>query len=183
MMTDPYRLSIIQVFKKTGDRSLTVQEIANGLGDPHGKVYYHVKKLENYGALEVDKTEVINGITAKYYKLTFDTLDIVNDPNEEIKNMVKVNETMKMIGKLYDDSRDDYLAFVQESETDDRPKEKNALKNEGFLSMATCYFTEENYPGFKEDILALIEKYSVEDADTTQIKKGIFLSVYTETDK
>ncbi len=45
MMTDPYRVSILQVFKKNGEQGFTVQEIADKLGDPHGKVYYHVKKV------------------------------------------------------------------------------------------------------------------------------------------
>lgn len=187
MMTDPYRVSILQVFKKNGEQGFTVQEIADKLGDPHGKVYYHVKKLENYGALAVDRTKVINGIVAKYYKLTFDTIDILDDPNTQIKNMVKVNETMKMIAKLYNDSRDDSLKFIQHCEalkrsSDTPAKKKNIAEDDCFVTTMSGYFTEENYPKFKADIIELLKKYSIQDTEISQVKKGIFLSVYTELD-
>lgn len=43
-------------------------EIAKKLGVQEQKVYYHIKKLQKAGAIEVSKEEKKKGATAKYYK-------------------------------------------------------------------------------------------------------------------
>ena len=64
MIFEPYRLRIIQtIFHNKSE--MTVKEIATEMEEAPNKVHYHVKKLFNYGAIKLVRTENINGIIAK----------------------------------------------------------------------------------------------------------------------
>ncbi|WDV44614.1 helix-turn-helix domain-containing protein [Clostridiaceae bacterium M8S5] len=183
MITDPYRLKILQIIMKNEKISLTVQEIANKLGDPHGKVYYHVKKLADYGALEIHKTENINGITAKYYKLTFDDIDFGKDPENKSNYDFKVNQAMKMVAQFYNDSRDDYLKSIKRYAENNKGKENEKAKDDCFIYLSNVYLNDEIFPKFKADVIELIKKYSTKgNNDVSHDKKGVFLAVYPEFD-
>lgn len=51
-------------------KSMTPKAIADMLGVSPSSAQFHIKKLEKLGLVELDHTEIINGITAKYYQLT-----------------------------------------------------------------------------------------------------------------
>lgn len=64
-MAHPLRNRILILF--TLKESLSVQDIAHNLALPHGKVYYHVRKLAENGFLEEVRTEPVNGIIERFY--------------------------------------------------------------------------------------------------------------------
>ena len=66
VLSDPFRLSIINAYREHGE-PLTVKGCADILGEVPSKVHYHVKKLLKIDVLALDHIEVINGINAKYY--------------------------------------------------------------------------------------------------------------------
>lgn len=67
---DPYRMRIIETYFKTRTPQ-TATQIAEIIGEPPGKVHYHVNKLHDIDVLQVERTEMINGIQAKYYGLKY----------------------------------------------------------------------------------------------------------------
>lgn len=72
---DPFRSRIMRVMKDAG-RPMTVKEVAGEIGVVPAKVHYHMKKLESIGVLYVKRTRVINGIVAKYYDFTADSVSL-----------------------------------------------------------------------------------------------------------
>ena len=73
IFTDPIRQDILSVYRQLGTPQ-TVKMISDVLNTPHSKIHYHVKKLLEIEALNLVKTDMINGITVKYYALTFDNV-------------------------------------------------------------------------------------------------------------
>lgn len=47
---------------------VTPKQLSAYLGISSSAVTYHLKKLETLGVVEIERTELIHGITAKYYK-------------------------------------------------------------------------------------------------------------------
>ncbi len=101
-ISDPYRFKIIATFSSFVDGA-TASQIAEKLGEVPSKVYYHIKKLEKAGILEVVNTEIINGIVAKYYKPTAETFTIEAD-DENSPNPFLKSETEKMLKSVYNES-------------------------------------------------------------------------------
>ena len=102
IVSDPIRLKIIMTL---GTSPKTAQDLSNALGVSRSKIHYHLKILEQNGIIEVVDTELINGITQKYF------LPVAKAfiPNSEIfnKNLEEKQFTFKI-------PKDSYESFEKE---------------------------------------------------------------------
>lgn len=174
-MTDPYRVDIMQIFRKNKCQPMTVKQVADALGEPHGKVYYHIKKMLKIDALELVKTEKINGIIAKYYRLNFAEIAIEKDEMMNDDTQARMHANV-LVSKMFDDSKSTFL-----SQSDLFTKE-NIIEGEdqSHLSATTLTFDSESSKAFQAELMALIEKYeSVEKTEKT-FDKTFFFALYTE---
>ncbi|QMS85313.1 winged helix-turn-helix domain-containing protein [Candidatus Xianfuyuplasma coldseepsis] len=83
---DPYRIKILRLFILHKGEAMTAKQVADHLGEPPSKINYHIKKLESIDILQLDHTENINGILAKYYVLPYDTVAM---KSEEISPLIR----------------------------------------------------------------------------------------------
>lgn len=97
IVSDPIRLKIIMTL---GATPKTAQDLSDALGVSRSKIHYHLKILEQNGIIEVVDTELINGITQKYF------LPVAKAfiPNSEIfnKNLEGKQFTFKIPKKNYE---------------------------------------------------------------------------------
>lgn len=177
-MTDPYRTKIIMIFHRYKNEALTVKTIADEMGDAHGKVYYHVKKMLDMDALELVRTEKVKGFTAKYYRLTFDEIEADYDnEGEHPKRKERLSSYSQMIASYFNQFRDRFTGFVEEI-GDDYPYKPGEKKS--YLSGTKLYMTEENYEAFQKELLSLAEKYGEERQGEDIFKKTLFYAVFSE---
>lgn len=98
VVSDPIRLNIIM---NLGLTPKTAQDLSDKMGVSRSKIHYHLKILEENGIIEVVDTELINGITQKYF------LPVAKAfiPNSEIfnKNLEKNIFNFKIDAKDYDE--------------------------------------------------------------------------------
>lgn len=66
MMLDVRKKSILDIAKEP----VTVSQIAEELNEKQSRLYYHVKKLEEAGLLELVETRMLGNLIEKYYKRT-----------------------------------------------------------------------------------------------------------------
>ncbi len=174
-MTDPYKMEILIYFQIKKDSSLTVQDIATLMNETHGKIYYHIKKLVDIGALELVSTKKINGITAKYYQVTYDEFQIGNIEAEEKSKAedLAVDGIKAFMTKTFDTIRDQFI----ESLTDENfTKEDQQLKeNQPSIMSFDIGFSEESYEEFLNDVQALFEKHM--ESPEKNFKKKIFFTM------
>lgn len=97
IVSDPIRLKIIMTL---GTTPKTAQDLSDAIGVSRSKIHYHLKILEQNGIIEVVDTELINGITQKYF------LPVAKAfiPNSEIfnKNLKEKQLTFKIPKKSYE---------------------------------------------------------------------------------
>lgn len=64
-LSSPYRIKILEAFD---NQPASAKDISTRLGEPHGRVNYHIKTLAGVGILELVEVQVKQGIVEKYYK-------------------------------------------------------------------------------------------------------------------
>lgn len=185
-LTDPYRTEIMQVMRRNDRKPMTVKQIAKVMNEPHGKVYYHIKKLEQFNAVRLEKTEKINGIIAKYYVLDFERLVLAKKYDDE-SNDLALDSLSSVIKKYFDDNRDQFLHYLRninrymeafDEETRRKVEEdENSVIKDAFVQNTNLYFTEEEYWEFKKTIRKFIKEHSGEQPDERYLKKSIFFAV------
>jgi DNA-binding transcriptional ArsR family regulator len=66
-VSTPFRQNLMRLM---ADEPRTVKEMAQELGTPPSRLYYHINQLEKHGIIRVVKTQVISGIIEKQYQLS-----------------------------------------------------------------------------------------------------------------
>lgn len=69
VLADDLRLRIYELVRSSNEAGnlCTVKMLAERLGMPAAKLYYHVNMMEAAGLLRVDETRLVSGILEKYY--------------------------------------------------------------------------------------------------------------------
>lgn len=94
---DPLRKKIMLVYLRQ-KKPLTAKQVATILEIAPSKINYHIKKLVDFGALELNKTESINGIIAKYYICPYETIIFKGG---ELSNDVYLSQAT-LLEEIYD---------------------------------------------------------------------------------
>ncbi|WP_458464256.1 ArsR/SmtB family transcription factor [Paenibacillus sp.] len=150
--SDPYRIQIMNMFKRQG-RPSTVKEIADQMGEVPAKVHYHVKKLEKIGLLTIVSTREINGIIAKYYEPYSGEIHLRHEDEDKENSPLKQvfrSETLKLLNEMFEQSR---KRFMHQAENEDRM----------FLSDITLYATREEVERLYKNIIKLCEPYTTKE--------------------
>lgn len=82
VFTDPYKLKMVlgklswKILTMLSEKEMYPMEVAKVLGIHEQKVYYHIRKLQNAGVIELAREEEKKGAIARYYKATYPALGI-----------------------------------------------------------------------------------------------------------
>ena len=86
----PLRMSVLAILNA---RVASPSELAKELGEPLGNVAYHVKILEETGAIELVRTAPVRGALEHFYRATTDVdatwLDLDDAAYEEVAALLK----------------------------------------------------------------------------------------------
>ncbi|WP_312810902.1 helix-turn-helix domain-containing protein [Sedimentibacter sp.] len=83
ILMSPVRQKIIRVMRNEG-KPVTAKFVADKLEISPSSAQHHIKKLEQVGIIEFDHNEIINGITARYLRITEKTVSIGQDINDDL---------------------------------------------------------------------------------------------------
>ncbi|MCK5129236.1 MAG: hypothetical protein KAQ68_05265 [Clostridiales bacterium] len=166
IFSDPYRLKIINTYKKINE-PLTVKKVADEMGEVPAKIHYHVKKLLSIKILELDHIEVINGINAKYYRLTANEFRIdLSKISDSVAYQKHAGKVESLISSLLNDFMETF-ARVSLSKTNN---EKKNDEHSATISAPDLYLTDEEFKAFEKELKKLISKYSKKDSTKTEYK-------------
>lgn len=152
--SDPYRLKIIEYMGNCG-RAKTVKEIADALNETPAKVHYHMKKLEKSGIVEIEYTKEINGIIAKYYRLSANNYTIENSALKGPASGVIKGQTARLISLMYDSSKSVIINKINSDES--------INPNASQISSATVYLNKEEAAELKKYLSSFFEKHEKKD--------------------
>ena len=118
IVSDPIRLKILMTL---GRSPKNAQDLSDALGVSRSKIHYHLKILEKNGIIEVVDTELINGITQKYF------LPVAKAfiPNSEIfnKNLDEKVFSFKISAKSYESFEKELNDLIKKYSQDEDVKE------------------------------------------------------------
>ncbi|KXY41518.1 ArsR family transcriptional regulator [Bacillus toyonensis] len=128
LICDPKRQNILYY---ATEQPVTVKELAEKLNEKQSRLYYHVKKLEEAGILEVVETKAIGNLTEKYYQAnrTVYTLSdkLKKEHNDEIINHTRhiIETGLKRVHlNMKKDDHDElaYLSTMYDNQTEEEWK-------------------------------------------------------------
>lgn len=171
IMSDPLRLTIYKTFHKFG-RPATAKEVADELGLAPAKVHYHVQKMLSIAILELDHTQEINGIIAKFFKVTADSFVIdYSNISDKVKNSV-YSKSENLYLSIFNDFRDKFLSSL-------RSKVKNnssiSTDRSGFVMNDKISIKKDEYEAFYGELVGLFEKYGSDVEDDKELVEYNFL--------
>lgn len=157
MIFEPYRLKILKVIHKS-ETEMTVKQIATVLDQAPNKVHYHVKKLHDFGVLDLVRTENINGIIAKFYKTTYNGYMIGSEGNSQEVLNAKEQAIMNALDDSVKSFKEDMITYIN------MVAEKGKEAQRGLIiGYEKLYMTKEEKEDFIEELDKLFKKYSKED--------------------
>ena len=171
ILADPYRMSILNVFLDS-DESMTVKQVSDVMGEVPAKVHYHVKKLLSINILELDYIKVINGINAKYYRTTTETLQF--SVREDLKGAAKslqVDQLTKVLLFTIDEFKNEIIKGTERV----KKVENRKSDEDGYLTQMNVYLTEKEYDDFKKYVEKFKQDHKEEKESTTKYSSLIGL--------
>ncbi|AIO17972.1 Helix-turn-helix domain protein [Candidatus Izimaplasma bacterium HR1] len=154
---DPLRKNIMLTYLRE-KKSLTAKQVATKINEAPAKVNYHLKKLVEFGALELHKTESINGIIAKYYKSAYESIMFKGG---ELSNEVYLSQS-SLLEEIYDrvssEFRDDlrtHLNMVANSE--------GSVQRQIASQRHIMYMTKEEQEEFINTVESMMKQYTAVD--------------------
>lgn len=171
IMSDPLRLTIYKTFHKFG-RPATAKEVADELGLAPAKVHYHVQKMLSIAILELDHTQEINGIIAKFFKVTADSFVIdYSNISDKVKNSV-YSKSENLYLSIFNDFRDKFLSSLRS-----KVKNNNTISTDrsGFVMNDKISIKKDEYEAFYGELVGLFEKYGSDVEDDKELVEYNFL--------
>jgi predicted transcriptional regulator len=88
-LSSPYRIKIIETFD---NKPASAKDISSRMGEPHGRVNYHIKTLAKVGILKLVDVSVKQGVVEKYYmpvaeSIVLDSRMVNKNENHDVKDM------------------------------------------------------------------------------------------------
>lgn len=172
ILADPYRMSILNVFFQN-KIPMTTKQVADELGEVPAKVHYHIQKLLKIELLVLDHIKVINGINAKYYKMTADSIDfdVSEDITPEARNLA-VDQVAQVFLSTVDVFKEDIL---KRSES---VKKQGIMiqEDDGFIELLSGYMDLDDMMEIIEFIRDFSERHK-EKVEGKIFYSGIFGSI------
>ena len=171
IISDPYRMKILDIMLSNGN-PMTVSMIADELGEVPAKVHYHVKKFLSLDILKLDYTEVINGITAKYYKIYYSQFKIdVDDMSNENMEQIQIDNVTKLVFEKMNQFKEDFVLRTEDMKT----LSKEERKTDGMISKSDLYLDEEELQEFRTFINRFTKNHVTKD--TSKRKYSAFVGL------
>lgn len=85
ILMSPIRQKIMRIMSREG-KPVTSKHIADKLNISPSSAQHHIKQLQQLGIIEFDHNEIINGITARYLRLSEKTVSIGQDISDDLSS-------------------------------------------------------------------------------------------------
>ena len=170
---DPMRTRIMQEMAHT---PRTVQQIAEALGVPFTRLYYHVKMMEKHDLIRmVDIKQMPGAIEEKYYQVS--ARMFVIDRNLLTFDPQGKNDSLELVlKKVFDESHTDVRQSVRAGRTDMSvvPPHPKSL----FARRMVLRLSEDNAVTFQKELMDLFVKYQSTETSANDAYYGAVLALY-----
>lgn len=154
IISSPQRQQILKILRAQ-TRPLHGKEIADLLGIKAPSAHFHLSRLEQLGAVRLSHTQMINGITARYYAPAVDDIVLGDDFLKPSDNKT-LREKLILSANTFDTAKKTFLEALQK-------KLRSPAKSEPGLMLLlneVVSLSGQNTEAFSKELTALLAKYS-----------------------
>ena len=174
-ISDPLRLSLIDLMSTNPERGWTAKELAELLDTKQTKLYHHLALLEEHGFIRVVETRVVSGIQERRYAVTARSFrvdrSLLGAGNEPMVSGV--------LDGLFEKARSEIVAGVRAGLIDmSQPDEERRRVS---LSMSHARLSPRNVKKVLRQIEKLASLDALEDPDGAEY--GLVLAFYPRVTK
>lgn len=171
VVSSPQRQRIFKLLQTAG-KPLHGKEIADCVGIKAPSAHFHLRKLEEIGAVRVSHTQNINGITATYYEPAVDGMvtgeDFLSPSDDE-----QISEKLLFTASIFNEAKTSFVKALGKKLRD------NAYSTDSgtFATLLNeiLYLSSEDIKPFNEEMDALLKKYT--DFSPDKQPYAMFLTV------
>lgn len=169
VLADPLRLRIRELMTEP----TTVKQVAEALGIPPTKLYYHINLLEKHNLIVVVDTRIVSGIIEKHYQIAARSVRVARhllSPGSKEGDA----SLLLTIGSIFEDTKNDLLQSVN-----DGTAHLDAERNSAQVHTSRLLLTEGEAQDLTRRFNELIEEFKQKsrthqqqkDADTARYYK------------
>jgi DNA-binding transcriptional ArsR family regulator len=169
VLADPLRLRIRELMTEP----TTVKQVAEALGIPPTKLYYHINLLEKHNLIVVVDTRIVSGIIEKHYQIAARSVRVARhllSPGSKEGDA----SLLLTIGSIFEDTKNDLLQSVN-----DGTAHLDAARNSAQVHTSRLLLTEPEAQDLTRRFNELIEEFKQKsrahqqqkDKDTTHYYK------------
>ncbi|MDO4428308.1 MAG: helix-turn-helix domain-containing protein [Atopobiaceae bacterium] len=129
----------------------TCKQLADAMGISASSVTHHMRKLESLGLVELDHTEVIRGITARYWRAVPTDVSLRANEDGDLQE-----EKMFLVDYL---NQQVFAGLRAYAASDAVEREKELGLAHGELLSGVMHLTEDAAREFQDVVRAFVEKY------------------------
>jgi predicted ArsR family transcriptional regulator len=156
IISSPQRQRIFKLLQMS-DRPLHGKEIADKIGVKAPSAHFHIRKLEEIGAVKVSHTQSINGITATYYESAVDIMmageDFLTSSDDE-----HIRDKLLFTANVFNEAKTSFVNALGKK----LRKGAQSLESDYFAMLlnAALYLSSEDMEIFNEEVNTLLKKYA-----------------------
>ena len=154
----PVRQQLLRELSLT-NTSMTSKMLADKLLISASSVQHHIRKLVSLGVIELDHVEIINGITAKFYKSAPVTVQIGLSLADGLDQQREVL-LQDSIARVYEG----YIRQMKETISGQKERDLDILAKSGDILSGVIYLEKHE----SEELMSLITGYLVQHACPTK---------------
>lgn len=146
---NPVRQNLLRLLERS-KLPMMPKQLSEKMDISPSSVQHHIKKLESLGVIALDHTEVINGITARYYCPTYVNVQIGLDHPDD-NQMLKEVLVQEQIARTYEGFLTQKKNFLKRF----HPEDTEQMWNLGDIMTGVIHLAPEE----GEELLKLIRDY------------------------
>lgn len=173
VISSPQRRHIFKILQMEG-KPLHGKEIADRLGIKAPSAHFHLKKLEQIGAVRVSHTQVINGITARYYEAAVDGM-IAGEDFLEPADDERIKQKLLFTARIFQEAKDSFIQALRKHMQTDAAAEPPPETRLIAAVDEVLYLSADETAVFYQEMEALLEKYAAPAPGKTAY--SLFLSI------
>jgi predicted transcriptional regulator len=171
IISSPQRQRIFKLMQMN-DKPLHGKEIADRLGIKAPSAHYHLRKLEEVGAIRVSHTQNINGITATYYEPAVDIMmtgeDFLSSTDDE-----HISNKLLLTANVFNEAKTSFVNTLGK-----KLRESTQSRDSFYFAMlqsTIIYLSSEDMELLNEEVNTLFKKYA--DYSPDKQPHTMFLSI------
>jgi predicted transcriptional regulator len=157
VLSSPQRQRILRLLQNE-KKPLHGKEIGEKLGLKAASAHFHLKKLEEIGVINQSHTQVINGITARYYEASVDSV-IIGEDFIEATDDDFIKQKMLFIHNTFNTNRDTFIKSLHQTMLQEQSGNITEKKLHLLLDFK-LFLSVEEVENLQKDMEEILSKYS-----------------------